>query len=245
MSDIAGKYVPSVDTGWNGEPDIGKNADPSALIHGSAAAIAREISAREFGIFLAFSQTHGTRLLATVDSAYPSLSITSRLLSAMDGGELACRVQNSTKPFWWAAGPDSSLRTLRWADQIMPPIPGVQGIAFPVYDEASQAGIVLFTGDHIELDDPSLAVHHARCFSLFASCAEARRPQSHRLPEITKRERECLSLTANGHTSEEIAAMLGLSVHTANQHIARMTEKLDATNRMHAVAKALRLGMID
>ena len=64
-------------------------------------------------------------------------------------------------------------------------------------------------------------------------------------PAISKRELECLSLTANGLTSEEIAAELGLSVHTANQYLTNTAQKLNAVNRMHAVAKALRLGLID
>jgi DNA-binding CsgD family transcriptional regulator len=56
---------------------------------------------------------------------------------------------------------------------------------------------------------------------------------------------ECLKLTARGLTSEDIARQLGLSVHTANQYLASTTQKLDATNRIHAVAKAMRLGLID
>ena len=43
----------------------------------------------------------------------------------------------------------------------------------------------------------------------------------------------------------EIAKRLGLSVHTANQYLANTTQKLNAVNRVHAVAKALRKGLID
>ena len=39
--------------------------------------------------------------------------------------------------------------------------------------------------------------------------------------------------------------MLKLSVHTANQYLTNTTQKLDAVNRMHAVAKALRMGLIE
>jgi DNA-binding CsgD family transcriptional regulator len=62
---------------------------------------------------------------------------------------------------------------------------------------------------------------------------------------MSKREIECLRLTANGLTSEEIAAELGLSVHTANQYLTSSAQKLNAVNRIHAVAKALRAGLID
>jgi len=62
---------------------------------------------------------------------------------------------------------------------------------------------------------------------------------------MSRREIECLKLTSRGYTSEEIAKELKLSVHTANQYLTQTTQKLNAVNRMHAVAKALRLGLID
>ena len=58
-------------------------------------------------------------------------------------------------------------------------------------------------------------------------------------------ELECLRLTAAGRTSEDIARILGLSVHTANQYLTSAGVKLDAVNRMHAVAKAMRAGLIE
>lgn len=64
-------------------------------------------------------------------------------------------------------------------------------------------------------------------------------------PAMSRRELECLNLTAEGLTSEEIAKKLGLSVHTANQYLINTTQKLNAVNRVHAVAKALRAGLID
>jgi DNA-binding CsgD family transcriptional regulator len=51
--------------------------------------------------------------------------------------------------------------------------------------------------------------------------------------------------TSAGKTSAEIAAILGLSEHTINQHIAASTQKLGALNRTQAVAKAIRLRVID
>ena len=54
-----------------------------------------------------------------------------------------------------------------------------------------------------------------------------------------------LSYAATFVPRSEIAAQLGLSVHTANQYLTNSAQKLNAVNRMHAVAKALRLGLID
>ena len=86
---------------------------------------------------------------------------------------------------------------------------------------------------------------HARCFSLFAAVARIRPGDLGRVRAMSKRELECLKLTANGCTSEEIARRLKLSVHTANQYLTQSAHKLNAVNRMQAVAKALRLGLID
>ena len=226
-------------------PTAAQPNGPLAEIAASCAMVAMEMSASGFGIFSVLHAARKSRLVAVLDSSFPTVSIISRLISSAGNEELADRVQTSTKPFWWTGLSTSSFRKLRWADQIMPPIPGTQGIAFPVYDQGGQGALVLFTGRDIDLDDRSLALNHARCFSLFEAFAAARNVAPQHAISLSKRERECLSLTANGHTSEEIAAMLGLSAHTTNQHISRLVEKLNATSRMHAVAKALRLGLIE
>jgi DNA-binding CsgD family transcriptional regulator len=64
-------------------------------------------------------------------------------------------------------------------------------------------------------------------------------------PRISTREQACLAWTAEGKTSEEIGIILELSPHTVNHYLGSAARKLGATNRMHAVAKALRLGLIE
>lgn len=64
-------------------------------------------------------------------------------------------------------------------------------------------------------------------------------------PRITVREQSCLAWTAEGKTSEEIGIILSLSPHTVNHYLGSAARKLGATNRMHAVAKALRMGLIE
>jgi DNA-binding CsgD family transcriptional regulator len=86
---------------------------------------------------------------------------------------------------------------------------------------------------------------HARCFSLFSSVSRIRPGDVGLTRAISRRELECLKLTANGYTSEEIARLLKLSVHTANQYLTQSAQKLNAVSRMQAVAKALRLGLIE
>ncbi len=62
---------------------------------------------------------------------------------------------------------------------------------------------------------------------------------------LTKRETECLSWTAAGKTSWEISVILGISESTATFHLRNAGIKLKASNRTHAVAKALHLNLID
>lgn len=61
---------------------------------------------------------------------------------------------------------------------------------------------------------------------------------------LTPREREVLSLMAEGASNKGIARVLGISVHTAKFHVAAVVDKLDATGRTDAVAHAARQGVI-
>ncbi len=72
-------------------------------------------------------------------------------------------------------------------------------------------------------------------------------PMGHSLENIslTQRESECLTWTANGKTSWEISVILGVSESTATFHLRNAGVKLKASNRAHAVAKALHLGLIE
>jgi len=62
---------------------------------------------------------------------------------------------------------------------------------------------------------------------------------------VTKNEIECIFWTASGKTSSEISKILGLSEHTVNHYISSVCKKINATNRSHAVVKALKLGYFD
>jgi PAS domain S-box-containing protein len=61
-------------------------------------------------------------------------------------------------------------------------------------------------------------------------------------PVLTAREREVLSLVAEGGTSREVAERLYLSPTTVESHIRSAMQRLGARNRPHAVALALARG---
>jgi DNA-binding NarL/FixJ family response regulator len=61
---------------------------------------------------------------------------------------------------------------------------------------------------------------------------------------LTAREREILKLIAEGHTSQEIADMLIISLKTVLGHRTKIMEKLDIHNRTELIKYAMRKGLI-
>ena len=62
---------------------------------------------------------------------------------------------------------------------------------------------------------------------------------------LSDREREVLRLLAQGHTNQEIAAQLYISVRTAETHRAHIMQKLRVTTRSELVRYAIDQGMLD
>jgi NarL family two-component system response regulator LiaR len=62
--------------------------------------------------------------------------------------------------------------------------------------------------------------------------------------ELSKRELEILDLMAQGHSNEEIASKLFVSVSTVKTHNQNLFFKLDVKRRTQAVEKAKRLNLI-
>lgn len=61
---------------------------------------------------------------------------------------------------------------------------------------------------------------------------------------ISHREATCLRLKALGKTDGEVAEILGITKRTVSFHIESARSRLNAVNAVHAVAKALSLGLI-
>jgi len=61
---------------------------------------------------------------------------------------------------------------------------------------------------------------------------------------LTAREVEVLRLLAGGTSTRDIAAGLGISVHTTRNHVQNIIRKCDAHSKLEAVSMALREGVI-
>ncbi len=62
---------------------------------------------------------------------------------------------------------------------------------------------------------------------------------------LTPREREVLQLVAEGHSNQEIADHLALSIKTVQSHRAAVMEKLDLRDVTHLVRYAVRRGLVN
>jgi LuxR family quorum sensing-dependent transcriptional regulator len=61
---------------------------------------------------------------------------------------------------------------------------------------------------------------------------------------LTEREKEVLTLLAQGMQLEEIGQRLGIGSETVRSHVRNASDRLGAANRTHAVAIAIRHRLI-
>lgn len=68
--------------------------------------------------------------------------------------------------------------------------------------------------------------------------------ESTSLERLTRRQREILQLIAEGHSTQEIAQMLSISVKTVETHRSQLMERLDIHDVASLVRYAIRMGLI-
>jgi DNA-binding CsgD family transcriptional regulator len=66
----------------------------------------------------------------------------------------------------------------------------------------------------------------------------------HLVAPLTRREREILNYVADGNTNTKIGRILGISEQTIKSHVSAILRKLNANDRAHAVAIAMRNGWL-
>ncbi|HEX7739796.1 MAG TPA: response regulator transcription factor [Marmoricola sp.] len=113
---------------------------------------------------------------------------------------------------------------------------------------AMDAGASAFVGKHAPSTDVITAARQAATAPRTFACAELAQAMVRRLtstaPRLTEREHDVLQLLAEGLGNSAIAAQLYISESTAKAHVARIYEKVGATNRAQALMAALRLGLL-
>lgn len=79
----------------------------------------------------------------------------------------------------------------------------------------------------------------------FLEKREGASPGARRLEELTDREREVLTLIAEGRTNQEIADALVISIKTVNRHRENIMAKLNLHSRVDLVRYAIEKGLIE
>lgn len=121
--------------------------------------------------------------------------------------------------------------------------------------EAGGAGYVLKSAADRDLVDAIRQVHRGKTY-LYPEAAQVLldhyRQQASRsaapqdeLDSLSEREREVLTLTAQGYSSREIGEKLIISPKTVDTYRQRLMEKLELHNRVALVQYALRKGLLD
>jgi DNA-binding CsgD family transcriptional regulator len=208
------------------------------------AELAHEVEAEEYAIFTFGPSLGQGRLVPAIDSDFPKTSRLSKRLAEEAHAGLGERLRSSSRPFRWRRAGRSASNELYLADEADPLGHVGSGFALPLHTASGRNGLAVFFGETPGLSDEMLVEFHLRCVQLFSALIEVTTASARRLPAMSNRELDCLRLTADGKTSEEIAELLHLSAHTANQYLTTAALKLDAVNRTHAVSKALRMGLI-
>lgn len=141
--------------------------------------------------------------------------------------------------------------------------PGVQVLALTMHDNeeyffrllrAGGSGYLLKKAAPTELVEAIRSVCHGGAY-LFPSVARtlvddylhrvASGEEQASYDGLTDREREVLRLIAQGHTSQEIADQLYLSIKTVQRHRENMMDKLGLHNRAQLIRYAIEKGLLE
>jgi DNA-binding NarL/FixJ family response regulator len=170
----------------------------------------------------------GRELLGLVERRRPDVTVVDLRMPGMDGVEL-CRAIGE-------AGLPTAVVIYTAFDEIEL----LEGAL-----DAGARGYVLKSGPPGELLRAVRMVHAGHPY---IDPALAGRLLEHRLGNtqslLSARETEVLQLLADGLTTEEVGRQLYLSPTTVRSYAENAMRKLGASNRVHAVANALRLGLV-
>lgn len=124
------------------------------------------------------------------------------------------------------------------------------GVSIPLHSYGAEAAMLSLT---VEQDNQKVNKHLNRTLpetnllACYLHEALMRHLGQHKSGEdnpLTKREQECLLWATEGKTAWEISKILNISERTANFHINNVLKKLNVSNKQHAIAKAIAMGLI-
>lgn len=188
------------------------------------------------------------KVVCELDNWGPAAVENGRALLDAYGDTFLQHIEISVLPLAWG-GAEAEARGA--SGEVLPMVVALEtknlpfsGIAFPVRLGAVGNGYVAFSGGMMGLTSDAVVEQHIRSCHIMMDLLALEERRTVPAETLSEREVACLQLAGDGQISEEIAERLGLSVHTVNAYLGSATIKLDAVNRIQAIAKAIRLGYI-
>jgi DNA-binding NarL/FixJ family response regulator len=202
-------------------------ADDHALVRDGL----RAVLAREPDLQLVGEAGDGREALRVAETARPDVAVLDLAMPLLNGLDAARQLAA------WDRGPQPILITMHADDRYVL--------------EALRAGVRGYVLKKQAAADLVRAIREVAAGRVYlspgvgAAVAEAIRAGGP-LPEerLTSREREVLQLVAEGKTTKEIAAILSVSVKTADSHRTRLMQKLDIHDVAGLTRCAIRLGLV-
>jgi DNA-binding CsgD family transcriptional regulator len=157
----------------------------------------------------------------------------------------------SVVPRDWSLLPRSTPKVARFFDEARDAGIGRHGITIPVHGPTTGT-IGIFTVSSDDSDAEWLGRRHSLVRDMVhvahylhqRACDQYADGPTIDLNVITKREIQALEFTADGKTVAEISASMRISPETVKTHLDSARYKLKALNRVHAVTRAIRSGLI-
>jgi LuxR family quorum sensing-dependent transcriptional regulator len=156
------------------------------------------------------------------------------------------QARRSPAPFEWRSDEfvrDPNPRVARMM-QVTGDFGLARGFTVPLHGPRGFQGCVAMAGARIELPDHVRPGLHLMALHAFERMRTILRPQPRVSPALTPRELEVLAWVANGKSAWEISEILRIGKRTVDEHAQTAFRKLGAVNRTHAVAIAMRDGLI-
>jgi len=153
-------------------------------------------------------------------------------------------------PFNWADLDWSSKRRKEFADDAVGHSVGMSGMTVPIRGPNSQHALFSLATSRSEKSwarqmREHLPQLHNIAHALHEATIRVEGVGVQASPvSLSGRERDVLQLAGAGKTTDEIAQILAISERTVRVYLDTSRHKLTATNRTHAVARALSLGLI-
>ncbi|WP_421706032.1 PA1136 family autoinducer-binding transcriptional regulator [Alloalcanivorax xenomutans] len=148
------------------------------------------------------------------------------------------------QPFFWTKAPDKGGERYRVVRK--PQGPGIHGLQIPVFGPHGLEGAMSLGGERIDASSKArLSIHVVATSAFFSARRLMELSMREESRKLSKRECEVLAWTTVGRRQADIAATLGLSIRTVENHLRRARHRLGVATTAEAIRMAIRNGDIE